>query len=991
MSACGSELREGTIVAVPESVKSAYTVRSTTQEELHLFRHEIHPVSTLANFAHSDHSSRELVYEAVLDWHPFLAGRTFLLLPNKPLQLRLKRPFRFEVPDVDSTAGGAVVLHVRLDDECAPASFALSMVPAPWVTSLRHWRLGTHWGVAEGQAALLKPSSPDAPRPPRPVAEQSPDGSVRLLTQAHAGGKHLSVVSPHLMLADEHVFAFEIVTCARDRATGLRVGVCSEDGRQHWVLRLSDGRLCDASGAPLTEELAPQEDPFNGRRDFMRLDNHSPTMVASRAIRSASRGGGAQGGACDSGDTDGDAIGSHGSSRTSRHEHSTGKVGKSIVGSKAYWAEARADGEGDEGSLAQRVRIRDPVIDPTHLPCMMQRAKVEVRVLISHPRSLVSFRIEGNKDGQPATWFNAPRDLPLPQALRPCVHLYFRNDAVRLCDHRSRRVLSNESRGRLRQAAEEAGARAAVATATPTPPLPAPPSTAQPVTPTRERHGGLNSSPLRVHEDLATRGPRGDRKVPTHVYIAPTSEPVPSVPSVPSAPVPAAVPLGRRAWGEKPAEGGVVNSDAGRWGAEQALLGREGQRDPDVEKARHADNELPPLTEELRGHLLAEPPPLPLGRPHPPNSFVSHVTVQALASSFASDDSSASGAAIEEQARGFTAAHPWIYEVDESFEPVPESSSSFGSGKQGRGAVGSTCMLEPSSLHGSSPRAIAAAQHSRLLQRAAPVHSSSTTRSSTRSPSPSYQRPTAVSSSKLARTGAAEVSPRDTHPDLLFPRQLARSSGSPPPHRHPGRWSDTSRECVPSVDKYIAVSTPVAKSVRAVPREAKDLLRLGLASSLERLAERFRARDGAQSGEIGFDEFRLSLAQLGLFAKLATFGHSLAVAEAAAETLFGEFDGDGSGVISCEEFLRYALRDALRQSLTRVIDLFRQLDSDRDGKIGLAEFGKVLKAAGVVAPEDVLERLFAQMDLDGDGAIDPKELHRVLRSEDVKLEGVMYV
>ena len=271
MSACGSELREGTIVAVPESVKSAYTVRSTTQEELHLFRHEVHPVSTLANFAHSDHSSRELVYEAVLDWHPCLAGRTFLLLPNKPLQLRLKRPFRFEVPDVDSTAGGAVVLHVRLDDECAPASFALSMVPAPWVTSLRHWRLGTHWGVAEGQAALLKPSSPDAPRPPRPVAEQSPDGSVRLLTQGHAGGKHLSVVSPHLMLADEHVFAFEIVTCARDRATGLRVGVCSEDGRQHWVLRLSDGRLCDASGAPLTEELAPQEDPIKGRRDFMRL------------------------------------------------------------------------------------------------------------------------------------------------------------------------------------------------------------------------------------------------------------------------------------------------------------------------------------------------------------------------------------------------------------------------------------------------------------------------------------------------------------------------------------------------------------------------------------------------------------------------------------------------------------------------------------------------------------------------------------------------
>ena len=213
--------------------------------------------------------------------------------------------------------------------------------------------------------------------------------------------------------------------------------------------------------------------------------------------------------------------------------------------------------------------------------------------------------------------------------------------------------------------------------------------------------------------------------------------------------------------------------------------------------------------------------------------------------------------------------------------------------------------------------------------------------------------------------------------------------------------------------RYIAVSTPVAKSVRAVPREAKELLRHGLASSLARLAERFRARDGAhagevgiaefrqtgevgisefrQTGEVGIAEFRQTLAQLGLFAKLATFGHSLAVAEAAAESLFDEFDGDGSGLIRYEEFLRYALRDALRQSLTRVVDLFRQLDSDRDGKIGLAEFGKVLKAAGVAAPEDVVERLFAQMDRDGDGTIDPKELHRVLRSEDVKLEGVMYV
>ena len=195
---------------------------------------------------------------------------------------------------------------------------------------------------------------------------------------------------------------------------------------------------------------------------------------------------------------------------------------------------------------------------------------------------------------------------------------------------------------------------------------------------------------------------------------------------------------------------------------------------------------------------------------------------------------------------------------------------------------------------------------------------------------------------------------------------------------------------MPSVDKYLAVSTPVAKSVRAVPREAKELLRHGLAASLKDIADLFRAWDSDGSGEISFTEFRLSLTQLGLFARLANFGHSQAVAEAAADALFGEYDGDGSGLVSCEEFLRYALRDALRQSLTRVIDLFRQFDTDKSGKIERAEFGKVLHASGVVAPEDVVERLFAQMDLDGSGSIEPKELHRVLRAEDVKLDKVMY-
>ena len=58
-----------------------------------------------------------------------------------------------------------------------------------------------------------------------------------------------TVISTHLLDGtDHHQFRFDIVRCSTDTATNLRVGVCSADGRKHWVLRLADARLCDQSG-----------------------------------------------------------------------------------------------------------------------------------------------------------------------------------------------------------------------------------------------------------------------------------------------------------------------------------------------------------------------------------------------------------------------------------------------------------------------------------------------------------------------------------------------------------------------------------------------------------------------------------------------------------------------------------------------------------------------------------------------------------------------
>jgi hypothetical protein len=74
------------------------------------------------------------------------------------------------------------------------------------------------------------------------------------LTQMSVG-RFVDVSSTHVMDgSDHHQFAFEIVRCSSDTATGMRVGVCSADGTQQWLLRLCDARLCDASGRPVSSD-----------------------------------------------------------------------------------------------------------------------------------------------------------------------------------------------------------------------------------------------------------------------------------------------------------------------------------------------------------------------------------------------------------------------------------------------------------------------------------------------------------------------------------------------------------------------------------------------------------------------------------------------------------------------------------------------------------------------------------------------------------------
>ena len=190
--------------------------------------------------------------------------------------------------------------------------------------------------------------------------------------------------------------------------------------------------------------------------------------------------------------------------------------------------------------------------------------------------------------------------------------------------------------------------------------------------------------------------------------------------------------------------------------------------------------------------------------------------------------------------------------------------------------------------------------------------------------------------------------------------------------------------------RYVAVNTPVAKSVRATPADAQNLLKHGLASSLSGISDLFRSWDEDGNGVVSKEEFRRAINGLGLFAKLISFGHSSQAAEAACDAVFDEYDADSSGAIRYEEFVRYSLRDALRQSFTRIIDLFRRWDEDRSGSIDAKEFRRAIAAVGLSAPKEAIDEIFAQMDVDGSGFVEYRELNRVLRSEEVKLTTVMY-
>ena len=73
------------------------------------------------------------------------------------------------------------------------------------------------------------------------------------------------------------------------------------------------------------------------------------------------------------------------------------------------------------------------------------------------------------------------------------------------------------------------------------------------------------------------------------------------------------------------------------------------------------------------------------------------------------------------------------------------------------------------------------------------------------------------------------------------------------------------------------------------------------------------------------------------------------------------------------------LRAALTQNAVRVIDLFREWDEDGDGTVSKQEFRKALPMLGLQVPRQEVDALFDSFDPDGSGLLELKELNKLLR------------
>ena len=222
-------------------------------------------------------AQRAYPFQCEFKWKPRLAGQMWELPVRGTLHsggvLVLDKPIRFTFPE-ETPPAATFVVTASIECQDLAVSFT-HLIPSPWSAAKQQWMadgglVSPHNGpVIRSEYMDYKPKQGqrrkeicrDLPEPyarltsPSRIAGpkrlvQSEDGTITQTCQC-APGKFDTARSVHLIQMEPRrcdAFTFVIVRCAHDRAVGLRMGVCSDDGREAWMLRVSDARLCDASG-----------------------------------------------------------------------------------------------------------------------------------------------------------------------------------------------------------------------------------------------------------------------------------------------------------------------------------------------------------------------------------------------------------------------------------------------------------------------------------------------------------------------------------------------------------------------------------------------------------------------------------------------------------------------------------------------------------------------------------------------------------------------
>lgn len=116
------------------------------------------------------------------------------------------------------------------------------------------------------------------------------------------------------------------------------------------------------------------------------------------------------------------------------------------------------------------------------------------------------------------------------------------------------------------------------------------------------------------------------------------------------------------------------------------------------------------------------------------------------------------------------------------------------------------------------------------------------------------------------------------------------------------------------------------------------------------------------------------------FCKLAREREGGAASDVELRVRFAALDLDGSGKADLNEYNCHCLREALRRSSSRVIDLFRSWDVDGSGEVDREEFRRAIRQLNLdyVADDAAIDRMFALFDDDDNGTLEYHELRKQL-------------